>query len=293
MIKKILLLTDFSDNALHSALYACKIANSVHAEMITLLHTFDPAALLSPNEMSSLLAPVEATGIFTNYEWAAEQIETIKKENAEELENLKQKLLPEINSNTHIICRVETLGLIQAVNQICEEQCFDIVIMGIKGRTGLEKALIGSNATKAIESIHQPLLIIPQHAAIDMPERIVMATDLKTINEKIFIQLDKIFKSFEAKILALNIMNKNQDINIVKKEAAPLQQQLIKYSTEFHFILSDDIETGINLFAIDHHASLIVSLHKTKSFFDSLFHKSITKNLAWHSKIPLLVLNIK
>ncbi|MBK7099112.1 MAG: hypothetical protein IPH58_13130 [Sphingobacteriales bacterium] len=56
---------------------------------------------------------------------------------------------------------------------------------------------------------------------------------------------------------------------------------------------TDDIDASINQFAIDHKASIIISLHQVKSFVNSLFHKSITKRLAWHSKIPLMVINLK
>lgn len=293
MIKKILALTDFSENALHAALYACKLANIVNAESVTLLHTFAPSALLSPNEMSSLLAPVEATGIFTNYEWAAEQIETIRKENTEELEKLKDQLLGEVNSNIQINCRVESSSLVRAVNLICKQESIDQVVMGIKGRTGIEKALIGSNATKAIEYLNYPLIIVPQGAPLTIPESIVIATNLRQIPEEPLAKLSKLLNSLNIKIFAVHAFNKKQDINEIKKKAAPIQQQLIKYSAEFHFVPTDDIEASINQFAIDHKASMIISLHQVKNFVNSLFHKSITKRLAWHSKIPLMVINLK
>lgn len=290
MVKRIIILTDFSDNAAHAALYGCNLAKSMGSPSITLLHTFNPAALLSPNEMSSLLAPIEATGVFTNYEWAAEQIDLIKKEKLAELEHLKEKLLPVLQPGTEIGCLVEFGALTEVVNQMNRDEKADLVIMGIKGRSGIEKILIGSNATKAIEHVKCPVLIVPQQAALEVPEKILLATDLKTLNPVVLGQLDSLLENIEAKLLVLNILPEQTELASVKKNAAPFQQHFIKYTPEFHFRKNEgeDTEAAIHNFAIEHQASLIISLHHAQSFFQSLFHKSITRELAWHSTLPII-----
>ena len=292
-MNKILVLTDFSDNANQAAKYACLLAKNSNTKSILLFHNFDASAMLSPNEMSSLLAPVEATGIFNNYEWASEQIELIKKENLQEMEELRNQLLPLLPPNTQIEFRLETSNFSEAVNRICKEEAVDLVVMGIKGRTGIEKVLMGSNAIKAIESLRHPLLIVPRDATVEAPETILIATDLKTVNERTLLQLDQLLSDLDTKVFALNVMAADATIEKTKSDAAPLQQQLIKHSAEFHFIKGEDVETGINQFAIDHKVSMIISLHRVKNFLDSLFHRSITKKLAWHTKIPLLVINVR
>jgi hypothetical protein len=47
---------------------------------------------------------------------------------------------------------------------------------------------------------------------------------------------------------------------------------------------------SILIFAGDHKASLIITVPKKHSFFSAIFHKSISKNLAYNSSIPLLSL---
>ncbi len=290
MIRKIVILTDFSENATHAAFYACGLAKNMGAPSIVLLHTFNPAALLSPNDMSSLLAPIEATGVFTNYEWAAEQITILKKEKLEELNRLKATLLPLLQPDLEIQCIVETGSLNDVVNQMNDVEKIDLVVMGIKGRSGLEKMLIGSNAIKAIEHLRCPLLIVPLLARLEPPQTILLASDLRNLNPLAQSQLDTILESVATKLIVLNIIPEDADIGSIKKKLAPFQQLFIRYTPEFHFKTNerDELEMAIHNFAIEHQASLIISLHHTRNFFQSLFQKSVTRELAWHSTLPLL-----
>ena len=124
--------------------------------------------------------------------------------------------------------------------------------MGIKGRTGIEKALIGSNATKAIEYLNYPLIIVPQGAPLTIPESIVIATICDKFRKKPLVKLSKLLNSLKIrKYLPFTLFNKKQDINEIKKKAAPIQQQLIKYSGRFH-LAQRMTEASINQFVIDH-----------------------------------------
>jgi len=292
-MNKMLVLTDFSDNALHAALYAGLLARKTGAEKIILFHHFDISALLAPNEISSLLAPVEATGVFNNYEWASEQIETTRIETLKELDEIREKLLASTDSKIDIESRTDSVNLLESVNKICSNEQVDLVVMGIKGRSGLEKAFIGSNATKAIENLKYPLLIVPMHTELSVPHTLLIATNLKPAPSDTIESLRQTIHNWDAKMLALYVESRETDPAKTKQDTVYFLEQFKDLQPEFHSIASQDVEGTINQFATDKQVSVIVCLHRIRNFFDSLFHKSLTKNLAWHSKIPLLVINAR
>jgi nucleotide-binding universal stress UspA family protein len=51
-----------------------------------------------------------------------------------------------------------------------------------------------------------------------------------------------------------------------------------------------DIITSINTYIDDHHADLLVMAKHNRNFFDRLFHRSLSKKMAFHTHIPLLIL---
>jgi nucleotide-binding universal stress UspA family protein len=52
----------------------------------------------------------------------------------------------------------------------------------------------------------------------------------------------------------------------------------------------DDVAQALSDTAERQHMDLVAVLHRHRSLLDGLFHASVTKQLALHSSIPLLVL---
>jgi len=60
---------------------------------------------------------------------------------------------------------------------------------------------------------------------------------------------------------------------------------------KFHFIENESVQEAINDF-IDHNdMDLLIMLPKKHSFFESLFRRSQTKEMLYHSHIPILALH--
>jgi nucleotide-binding universal stress UspA family protein len=53
----------------------------------------------------------------------------------------------------------------------------------------------------------------------------------------------------------------------------------------------ESIIDSINNFIETENPDMIVMAKHNRSFFDRLFHRSLSKQMAYHTKIPLLVLN--
>jgi nucleotide-binding universal stress UspA family protein len=55
-------------------------------------------------------------------------------------------------------------------------------------------------------------------------------------------------------------------------------------------IEGSDFESAIDAYCTDHAAGMIAMVTYPKSFLEKIFFKSITKNMAFHSTIPILAI---
>jgi nucleotide-binding universal stress UspA family protein len=291
-MKNILILTDFSANAYHAAEYACSVAIRVEAKQVILLHTFDASLIFGPNETSALIGAVDAPGVYNNYEWVVEQSGRLFEEGLTELNKWKEKLIDKVGAQTTIKCRIENGPFHTIVNNICKEEKADLVVLGHKGKTGIEKILLGSNAAKAIEAVEYPLLIVPADVLPAAPEKIVLAADLKKVKQKYTALILKyLITHLKCKTLVLHVCTKDITEEKVQRCTSHINGFLGTLNPDLHFVQNTDVAKGIIKFAHDEKASMIISLHHSYDFLTGLFHKSITKELALQAKIPLLVLH--
>lgn len=149
------------------------------------------------------------------------------------------------------------------------------------GKTGLEKILMGSNTIDVMANCRCPLLVVPGTAAISPPETVILTTDLKDVEEKLVVPLlEQFLSSIPARLLVLNVAQKEGDVVHLRKEISDLHFLLDKYHPEYHYIDHRDAAEGINMFAADEDTGLIIILHRHQSGFIELFRKSVSRKLA-------------
>jgi K+-sensing histidine kinase KdpD len=78
----------------------------------------------------------------------------------------------------------------------------------------------------------------------------------------------------------------NAENNFFKKNKANITYPNINYIQ----LEKGDIIQSINHYVEENHGDLLVMAKHNRSFFDRLFHRSLSKKMAYHTKIPLLVL---
>ncbi|MEO6637338.1 MAG: hypothetical protein ABIN25_03610, partial [Ginsengibacter sp.] len=61
-------------------------------------------------------------------------------------------------------------------------------------------------------------------------------------------------------------------------------------NTSFEFITDDNIDHGLDDFIIQHSADMLIMIPHKHDLVERLFKKSETKDMIFHTKIPLLIL---
>jgi len=274
-MKQILFPTDFSEAANTAFIYALQFADSFGAELV-ILHVYDLPIVETPP------LPESTKEIFDIVEM--NQFESFK----EQLPELHQ--LAERRNLGHVKMRNILLygDLIYNINKVCADEAIDLIVMGTKGATGLKETFLGSSTASVITNSKVPVLGIPAEAEYHPIKSIAFTTQYKDKDNDSLARTLDIAKKFEAAVSCLYIKNDDDPEDIEER----INEWKIFYRSEkidFFNIAGDHIEQTILDFIQGQHVDLLVMRTHKRGFFESLFHKSLTKKLAYHSKVPLLV----
>jgi nucleotide-binding universal stress UspA family protein len=284
-MRSMLILTDFSEAAFRAAEYVCALAGALQTDRIVLCHAYQTIVATTDLPVS----PVRADP-------------RIYLESMEALGLLHDRLKPMVGQAVKIDLLAIDAILPEMINRQCREQDIDMVVMGVSGKSGLEesgksgleKLLIGSSAARILETSEFPVLIVPGEALVGREiKSIVFTTDLKDLSAIPVDRLSSFLDAFKADVYVVNVETPAEEEKYspeTKEVIAGLHRLLEKYHPSFYYLEGDDTVESILVFAGDHKASLIITIPKKHSLLSAIFHKSISKKLAYNSSIPLLSL---
>jgi nucleotide-binding universal stress UspA family protein len=275
-IKNILVLTDFSGASFNAARFAAGLTHQVEISAMILYHSyeFDRVAM---NTRSQVPAGVV----------------DVPQKSREQQENLKKKLEGLVDKKTSIAVYADNLPFIGGVKSAVEQQNAGMVIMGTTGKSELEQILIGSNTTALAKVCSIPLLVVPQKAKFERIRRVLFACDVKKFSITAPTEAIKTaVRKLDAKLLILNVGHSDEErfeADTITGETL-LHEKMDNLAPEYHYISHEDVAKGIMKFAGKHDIQLVITVPERYGFFESLFHRSLTKKLAYHTHIPLLLL---
>lgn len=265
-MKNIIAAIDFSPVSKNAAEYACELSKSINASL-TLLYIYH----ISP--------PINETPIIVSYEELQEQNEKLLQKEAI---RLKEK------TGVNVTCVVK-IGL--AVDEILEESKHtDLIIMGIKDTSKVSELLIGSTATSVMKKSQTPVLIIPDKCTFKKPETIAFTCDFKPDTNTKSINILKAFqKLFNAKITVVNVKPKKELLSTDQAIGGViLEGDLEGTEHVYYFHENESLIEGINEFIERYDCDIVATIPHHYNFIETLFHKSISKTIAFHAHLPIL-----
>ncbi|MBO9153779.1 universal stress protein [Chitinophaga sp. GCM10012297] len=269
-MQKILVPVDFSDTAFNAARYAVSFARQAKATDIVLFHAYG--------------LPVEATTSVV----AMTDADTpeFRQMLDQQMAQLKQELQNELVEYINIETRTSPLVFIEAMHEALQDVKVSAVIMGITGKSAMSQRFIGSNALDAANMSTLPLVIVPHTVQYEKVHRILFAYSKKISLQPH--QADSIRNFTSALQATLEVVH----VSVTESDGeAPsaLLQALGLPSAAYHEVQHTDLVAGIQDFAADNNADMLLAIPGEYGFFAELFHKSITKRLAFHSAVPVVI----
>lgn len=270
-MKKILVPTDLSEIADNGMNYAAALARFIGAE-ITLLNV--ESALVTDSEYMS-----------------PEMLNSMEEQRNRKLESMKQKT-DSITEDYGIAAyyEVQMSNLENAILEYSKD--FDLIVMGTSGEETLEQYFFGSHSYHIIKKSTKPVLIVPYEVTFVPFENVVYASDYKAGDQLALKQFLRFSRPFKPKVHVLHVSQKKEE---VEEEVFHAFADLIvdifpdDHQLLFDRLVSKDIANGIDDFVNEIDADLLVMNSEHRSFFEKLFHKSVTRELAAIANYPLLV----
>ena len=270
-MKHLLVAIDFTHTADNACEMALAIASKAQAE-VTLLHCFHIPVIASDGPVISV------------------PFEELLKNSTDALNERKAKYAIEY-PNVTIHVESQTGFAAEEIIDFIKEGEFDLVVLGISGSGDFDQ-LLGSTSVIVANKSKIPVLIVPPKAHQHLLKSIVLAFDLHGIEHtseiNFIIELSNLFQS---KITGLTIRTKD---NLSSAEQLALKQTselLLNQNYELVNYADSDTLSGLENYSKEHEIDLLVMLKRKHGFFDSLFNGSMTRRMAFHTHVPLLILH--
>ena len=163
-MQKILVPTDFSNNALKAITYASEIAKK-SGSVIYLLHVIEPTINMVKMQADS-------------------SREEVVKERSELL-ILSQKTVADIYPGVKVIIHLSGGTPIASILNYAEKGKMDLIVMGTTGASDLKEFFMGSVAAGVIGKTKIPVLTVPVSYEMEQPDAILFATNQFEKNKNI------------------------------------------------------------------------------------------------------------
>lgn len=274
-MKRILVPTDFSENAEYALKVAAQIAKKNNGEII-LLHMLELAsqagdALGSGHDLPELM-------LFKNK--AIERLEDLM--DADYLDGIE---VSEI---------VQFEKAFDGIIKLSHQNNVDLIVMGSHGASGFKELIIGSNTEKVVRYSDIPVLVIKKDTDDFNVKKFVFASDFSDEAKKPFEKAIEFANKFNSE-LHLVMINTPNDFKSTSKAEKIIEDFMAdfdvqKYKT--HIYNDVNKEKGIINFAKSIDADLIgISTHGRKGI-SHFFNGSISEDIVNHAKRPVVTFKI-
>jgi len=283
-MKTILVPTDFSDSSLNAARYALSYSNSIGATKVVLYHTY---SVSSPVNYG--IIPTEPM-LLNEDVMDFEHLEKIAMNGLKHFRNELKEYCPQ-NIDIELVAKYGFLT--EDIKTTQSEVGADIIIMSITGGGVLTESIIGSDAVIVAKQSSIPVIIIPPLTLFKEIHNILLVSDFEDVKESVPIsQIKSVLDATKGKLNILHISKENSYPYNQNSEERFLFEELFEgYSLSFHFMFALSFVEGINDFSNENNMDIVIIIPKKHSLLESLFVKSHTKELAFHSQLPVMVVH--
>ncbi|MFI5137766.1 MAG: universal stress protein [Sphingobacteriales bacterium] len=283
-MKTIAVLTDFSARAEHAAEYALNIAKKIKADVLL---------------YNAFLVP-ESHQNAAKRTWPVEGYDEIKSQTQKKLNTLCRKLEKDIREKSFPGSFVPSIGyyceegaIANNIADLEENKNLILIVLATHGPDDVSAFMMGDNCRQVIDAASTPLLIVPENSAIKNIEKFAFAADIVHDDIAYISSLAKLAKQFSAEILVANVNHASPLTRANEKAIDAFKKEImhkINYSRVYYRnIPNDNVRMGLDWLMQNIKFDILVMVHRKGDLTEFFFKQSITKTMAEHTYVPLLV----
>ncbi|TAH21439.1 MAG: universal stress protein [Cytophagales bacterium] len=282
-MKKILVPIDFSNYSKNALEYAIVLAKKINAT-VTVFHSF---YFTTAPEYSTLASYINTAIEQEQKRYEEQTREFLKNYENEEYDDGSGKI--KIDS-------IVKLGLpSEDIAKVAKEHNFQLIVMGTKGATGLDRLIFGSITANIIEDsdVKCPVLAVPKGAVLRGIKHILFGMDYEEDDVPVIDDLLEFAGYFDAKVTCLHVNMDEEQIpsDRLEKEILEDTYWFTPYNKiKFELMKSESTKSGLARYIKENAIDLAAVMPRKRSFLESLFHKSVSNNIASYAGVPVLVI---
>jgi nucleotide-binding universal stress UspA family protein len=280
-MKKILVLTDFTNQSGQAAEAAIMLSAKLHANLI-LLNTFNGEPVLSENGGKP---------------WAVEEL-IWADESKHKLAFLKEDMepliaaLPATDHHASIDCRQSIGSLGSQVKDLTEKESIEIIVMGARSGSAWDHILMGSETVSVVNHSNRPVIVIPAGHPLKHLKRVTIATDFDEGDLHAVHYLTRLGRLFDLTIEVVNVKLWGEE------RADEVQQEVFKkHVAKFNYpgiiylnVVGKDLINRVNKLCEQQRSDLLVLVHNKHSLLDRLFNSTNAKSLLEKQEFPVMII---
>lgn len=267
---------DFSDAAKNALAHACRLAELFNAKL-TIVHIYN------------IPVPV------TEYGYVPISDDFIKESALTDLNAVKTKLTKDHPTISQIDIVLESGLVISKLNKLANDRGCELLVMGIEnGVNFVKEHILGSTSIDEARQSEVPVLIVPKNSENNKVKSIVYACDYEhsLVDSSSLIQVKYFAHMFNAELKVLHVLEPEHQIDFAESASDKyIESKLANVNHKTYFVYEKSISEGILSFVKDHEVDMVIVEPYHKGFFTRLFHKSVTKELAFHINKPILAIH--
>jgi nucleotide-binding universal stress UspA family protein len=267
--------TDFSECSLNAIEYASKLGEKYQADLI-LFHVLNQADYLK-------LSPLDTSG--------ANQINFI----TEKLTNLKEAVSRESIPKGLKSCQIDHRKgkIVKATLDYSNLIKADMIVLGTEGINDLRENIIGSRASRIVESADVDVLVVPRRVFFKAPKKLVYASDYLEEDKLVIQKIVQIAQFYDSEIDLVHVSSSQKAIDkLLHMTMVEEIEPFIAYD-KVNFVLKsyrNDLALGIENYLNVSKGDILFTLSKKRNFFEQIFTNSISKKMAYFINKPLWVI---
>lgn len=276
-MKRILVPTDFSEQAENALKVAAQLARNYNGE-IYLLHMIE-----LPADMTNPVGETRSNDL-------PEALFFMKMAKKKFDELLTRPYLKGLEVHD----TVEINKAFDGIMETSKKHGCDFIVMGSQGATGFKEMFIGSNTEKVVRTSEIPVLVIKNEHHDFKVNDFVFATNLEETGKDTLRKVVQFADLTGAKLHLVYINTANEFVTSSETEQKldRCMEGLDFANYEFHVYNDDSVEQGILNFSKKIHADLMgIATHGRKGL-SHFFNGSISEDLVNHANSPVITFKL-
>ena len=286
IMKTILVLTDFSENAAHAAKSSVMLGEKLHADI-----------LLVNNIAGIPVTPYYIGGGFVAEEasWMIDECNKNLKKLTEVLEPIIARIDPQ-NHRPTVHKQIAEGNIGENIVNAIHHMDIELIVMGAKTGSTMDHILSGSETNSVINHATSPILVIPAGVDFKKLKKVVFATDFKKADfdaVDYLVKLGEVF-NFQLQIVHVSLIGKSETDREEQQRDFMAKITGLNYpKITYMDVRGKDVIERLNRLCDETEADMLTLVHYPHSFFTLILKDSYTQKALRDQNIPLLIFPAK